>query len=103
MASVKTTITIKEELLARADVFADENGMTRSGLIAMALSQFLNAQETMPTVTNLMKNLAKAFAEKAQGKLTDEAAAELLTEWEQQLDGVKQNMSVRQYQDGILD
>lgn len=56
--SVKLNITMKEDLLARADSYADENGMTRSGLIALALTQYLNSVEAMPSVNKLMASMA---------------------------------------------
>lgn len=56
--SVKLNITVKEDLLSRADSYAEENGMTRSGLIALALTQYLNSVEAMPSVNKLMASMA---------------------------------------------
>lgn len=56
--SQKVNITVKEELLSRADSYADENGMTRSGLFALALAQYLNSVEAMPSVNKLMASMA---------------------------------------------
>lgn len=43
---MKISISLDDELLKRADTYADENYITRSGLISLALSSFLNAQES---------------------------------------------------------
>lgn len=54
----KLNVTIREDLLERMDDYADENGMTRSGLIAMAVTQYLNAVEAMPSVNKLLNAMA---------------------------------------------
>ena len=54
----KLNVTIREDLLERVDDYADENGMTRSGLIAMAVTQYLNAVEAMPSVNKLLNAMA---------------------------------------------
>lgn len=54
----KINITLREDLLERADNFADGNGMTRSGLIAISLTQYLNAVEAMPSVNKLLNAMA---------------------------------------------
>jgi len=54
----KINITIRADLLDRANVYAANNGMTRSGLIALALTQYLNAVESMPSVNKLLSAMA---------------------------------------------
>lgn len=54
----KLNVTIREDLLERMDDYAGENGMTRSGLIAMAVTQYLNAVEAMPSVNKLLNAMA---------------------------------------------
>lgn len=54
----KLNVTIREDLLERMDNYADENGMTRSGLIAIAVTQYLNAVEAMPSVNKLLNAMA---------------------------------------------
>ena len=54
----KLNVTIREDLLESMDDYADENGMTRSGLIAMAVTQYLNAVEAMPSVNKLLNAMA---------------------------------------------
>lgn len=73
--SVKLNITIKEDLLSRADSYADENGMTRSGLLSLALTQYLNSVEAMPSVNKLMASMAALVDGTFNGAL-DPAEAE---------------------------
>lgn len=65
MASKKLNITLQDELVERMDAFTKRNSMTRSGLIATAVAQYLNAIEAMPNVNKvlaLMGSLAKRAA-----------------------------------------
>lgn len=50
---MKVQITLADELVARADQFADENYMTRSGLVNVALTQYLNSNALMLAVRDL--------------------------------------------------
>lgn len=54
----KLNVTIREDLLERADNFALCNGMTRSGLIAVALTNYMNAMDAMPSTTKLLNAMA---------------------------------------------
>lgn len=54
----KLNVTIREDLLERMDNYADENGMTRSGLIAIAVTQYLNAVAARPSVNKLLNAMA---------------------------------------------
>lgn len=66
---MKVQISINDELLERADNFADENYMSRSGLIAQALNQYLTQAE----VAIAVKNMALALRKIADtGQLDDE-------------------------------
>lgn len=66
---MKVQISINDELLERADNFADENYMSRSGLIAQALNQYLTQAE----VAIAVKNMALALRKIADtGQLNDE-------------------------------
>ena len=56
--SKKINVTIRDDLLDRMDGYADDNGMTRSGLIAIAVTQYLNAVEAMPSVNKLLNAMA---------------------------------------------
>ena len=54
----KLSFSMKSDLLERMDNYADENGLTRSGLIALAVTQYLNAMEAAPSVTKLLNAMA---------------------------------------------
>lgn len=54
----KFSVSMREDLLERADEYANLNGMTRSGLIALALSQYLRAVDAMPSMNKLIKATA---------------------------------------------
>lgn len=65
----KLNVTIREDLVERMDEYADENGMTRSGLIAVAVTQYLNAVEAMPSVTKLLNAMASVTVGVLKGEL----------------------------------
>lgn len=50
---MKVNITIDDELMKRADDYADRNYMSRSGLMALALTQYLNTNEMMLAVKDM--------------------------------------------------
>ena len=65
MAVRKIQISIQEDVLERVDAFAKRNGMSRSGLLQLGASQYITAQEAMPSVNRafaLMGSLAKRAA-----------------------------------------
>lgn len=74
MASVKLNITLSPELLERTDEYAHRNSLTRSGLIALSLSQYLNAVESMPQVNKLLAGLSAVVDGSLRGDLTKEQA-----------------------------
>ena len=71
--TVKVTISISPELLDRTDSFADENGMTRSGCISLALKQYLQAAEVMPSMSQIVGQFAN-FMGNAVGMSKEERA-----------------------------
>lgn len=50
---MKLGISLDDELLKRADAFADKNYMSRSGLISLALSSYLNSAELVGYLRDL--------------------------------------------------
>lgn len=58
VSAKKLSVTIRSDLLERMDDYADDNGMTRSGLIAIAVTQYLNAVEAMPSVKKMLNAMA---------------------------------------------
>lgn len=59
MAKVKVNITLDEELLQRIESYADENYLTRSGLLTMAASQFLLQAEASRAIVDMSLALRK--------------------------------------------
>jgi hypothetical protein len=57
--NVETGISINKDLAREADVLAHEMGVTRSGLYAIALREFIRRRESM----SLLENLNDAHAE----------------------------------------
>lgn len=80
MASVKINITVQDELLSRIDAYADDNGMTRSGLLQMAARQYLDAVEMSPAVRSMMRNLSDLAQAVVDGKLPPAAVNDALTD-----------------------
>lgn len=50
---MKVQITLDDELMKRVDSYADENYMSRSGLISLAVTQYLNTKEMMSAITRM--------------------------------------------------
>lgn len=59
MAKVKVNITLDEDLLQRIETYADENYLTRSGLITLATSQFLLQAEASRAIVDMSLALRK--------------------------------------------
>lgn len=70
----KLQISMDDRLIERLDTYADDNYLSRSGTIAVAVSQFLNQQEAVYAVKRLsiaMQRIADT------NSLSDEDLAEL--------------------------
>ena len=50
---MKVNITFNDELMKRVDDFAEQNYMTRSGLISYATTQFLNGAQMMTAIQEM--------------------------------------------------
>lgn len=74
MAKIKKQITIDGDLLARAEKFASENYTTFSGLVQLALTQYLNQNEAVLAVKGIALSL-RTIAEK--GSVTPEQMEEI--------------------------
>lgn len=71
---MKVNVTLNDDLLAKVDQYADENGMTRSGLIAVALGDYLSARE----LTSAIKSIAFTMQDIAsKGEVDEEAQKQL--------------------------
>lgn len=59
MAKVKVNVTIDEGLLERIDEYAEDNFITRSGLVQLAMSQFLTSNEATKALVEISLSLKK--------------------------------------------
>lgn len=55
----KINVSIDDKLLEKVDIFADENYMSRSGLISLACTQFINTNELMSLIKEIAFNIRK--------------------------------------------
>ena len=74
----KINISIDDRLLSRADNFADDNYTSRSGLITLALSQYLNQQELFTAVKEINLTIKKV----AETSTMDEESKKQLDNFE---------------------
>lgn len=77
MASVKINISVNPELLERMDIYSKNNAISRSGLISLAVSQYLNSIEMQPKVKQLMNQLTAAFDGALKGNLSEDEKKEV--------------------------
>lgn len=75
MASQKINITLQKDLLVRADDYAADNGMTRSGLISVALAQYLNAVAVQPSINKILASMAAVAEGAMSGEMSPAIAA----------------------------
>lgn len=74
----KINISINEELLDRADKYGEQNYLSRSGLISLALSQYLAAQEA----NAMLKGMSVAMQKIADKGEIDDATMEQLEDFQ---------------------
>ena len=75
---MKLGITLDDDLLKRLDTYADRNYMSRSGLISLAVSQYLNSQEMILAI----KDLSVAVRKIADNGSVDHETMEQLEDFE---------------------
>lgn len=75
---MKLGITLDAATVHRMDAYADANGMTRSGLINVALLQYLNSQEAVDAI----KGVSAAFNTIAEKGMVDEQTLAKLNDFE---------------------
>lgn len=75
---MKVQITLDDALMQRADNYADENYMSRSGLVSLALVQYLNTVET----TRAVKDIAICIRKIADTGKLDHDTMEKLEDFE---------------------
>lgn len=74
----KINISIDDQLLNTIDEVADESYISRSGLISLALVQYVNQSK----VVNALDNMSKAFTVIAQKNVVDAETLQKLSELE---------------------
>lgn len=79
---MKVQISVDDELMARVDNYADENYMSRSGLITLALCQYLNQAEA----TKAVKEMAVCMRKIADNGKVDHETMEKLEDFERFID-----------------
>lgn len=75
---MKVNITLNDDLIARIDQYADANYMSRSGLISLAATQFLNAAD----VTTAIRDMAVCMRKIADTGTVDHETMEQLEDFE---------------------
>ena len=71
---MKVQVSLDDALMKRIDDYADENYMSRSGLISLATTQFLNSAD----VTKAVKDMAVCIRKIADtGEVDDETREQL--------------------------
>lgn len=56
---MKVNVTLDDELMQRVDNYADRNYMSRSGLISLAVTQYLNQQEVILAIKDVSLAIRK--------------------------------------------
>lgn len=74
----KLNVTMDDELLRRLEDYADENYMTKSGLVTAAVNQYLNEKE----VVNAIIRLSFACSRIAENNEIDEEAKKTIKDFE---------------------
>ena len=74
----KITISLDDELVKRVDNYADENYMSRSGLLSLAVTQYLNSAD----VTRAIKEIAFAMRKIADEGVIDDDTRRQLEDFE---------------------
>lgn len=75
---MKVQITLDDALMQRVDAFADENYMSRSGLLSLAVTQYLNAAD----VTKAIKDMALCMRKIADTGTLDADTQQQLEDFE---------------------
>lgn len=55
----KINLSIDDELLERAEIYAKQNYLSKSGLVSIALVQFLNQNELISSLNSLSVSVRK--------------------------------------------
>lgn len=56
---MKVNVTLDDALMKRVDDYADRNYMSRSGLLSLAVTQYLNANEMVLAISDMALSMRK--------------------------------------------
>jgi len=87
--SVKVAISLRADLIEWVDEKAHEMGLSRSGYLAMCITQYKQALEVQPQLNNLMGSLSNVMNGLANGTLTVDQAQMRLVDIESQYPALK--------------
>ena len=88
----KINVTLPEEFLLRMDTYATDKGLTRSGLIYVAVKQYLDAQELMPDVTEALRAFSKLADVAANMSMSKEEIMKEADNLQSRADGLESRM-----------
>lgn len=74
----KVQVTLDDKLLERIDTYADENYMSRSGLVSLSVTQYLNYAD----ITRAVKDLSLAMRKIADKGTVDHETMEQLEDFQ---------------------
>lgn len=74
MKSVKVAVSLRADLVEWVDTKAHEMGLSRSGYLAMCITQYKQALEVQPQLNRLMDSLSNVMTGFANGTLTVDQA-----------------------------
>lgn len=66
----RINITLDEDLLSRIDDYADSNSLTRSGFIALACSQYLDAMSKAPALKETLSQFFSLTSQAITGDIS---------------------------------
>lgn len=87
--STKFSCSLRNDLLEWVDEKAHEIGVSRSGYIAMCVTQYKNALEVQPQLNNLMSSLSNVMNGFADGSIPPDQAQMRLAELDTQYSALK--------------
>jgi len=87
--STKFSCSLRNDLLEWVDEKAHEMGVTRSGYIAMCVTQYKQAIEVQPQLNNLMNSLSNVMTGFANGTLTVDQAQMRLVDLDAEYSALK--------------
>lgn len=95
MDTKKLSISLPCDLLERMDAFAGDNGMTRSGLISLAVRSYMNAVEAMPSVNKVFAAFGAVADGVISGQLSKDAASVKLEDIQASYAGLQEKLSLK--------